>query len=487
MLKKKLIVFLILTLSGSMVAQKIISKKMYEKYESYKIAQVDNKRFDHNFIMDQFQKLVKEKSIKVEQIGKSLQGRSINLFSVGNGDINILAWSQMHGDESTATMAILDILNFFTTDDELNDVRKLLLEKLTINFIPMLNPDGAEKFTRRNALQIDLNRDALRLQFPESQALKNVRDRINPQFGFNLHDQDQRYTAGNSYKSAALSFLAPAYNFEKDINPVRERTMKLIVKMYKELSEFIPGHIARYNDDFEPRAFGDNMVKWGTSSVLIESGGWKNNFEKQFIRKLNFISLMTAFYSIATENYSEETIQAYQAIPENDKLLFDLLLRNLTIEHNGKNYSIDVGINHKEKSSRNPRIDYYKSEIADIGDLSTFYGYSEYDCSGLTIHEGITEILDKAGIEEIKKLDFIEKYKQGIVAVKIINAKFENEFTEIPINIITRQKLNKGKIEIGETADFIIKNGNNVKYAVINGYLVDIEVNSISVRNALVD
>ena len=49
----------------------------------------------------------------------------------------------------------------------------------------MLNPDGAERFQRRNAQSIDINRDALRLQTPEGRTLKAVRDRFQPRIGFN--------------------------------------------------------------------------------------------------------------------------------------------------------------------------------------------------------------------------------------------------------------------------------------------------------------
>ncbi len=67
--------------------------------------------------------------------------------------------------------------------------------------------------------------------------------------------------------------------------------MKLISQLTEVLEDYIPGHIAKYNDDFEPRAFGDNFMKWGSSLILIESGGWKNNYEKSFVRKINFFSL----------------------------------------------------------------------------------------------------------------------------------------------------------------------------------------------------
>ena len=61
------------------------------------------------------------------------------MISVGQGDIDVLLWSQMHGDESTATAAIFDIFNYLKTD-------QTLLKNLKVHFIPMLNPDGAEVF-----------------------------------------------------------------------------------------------------------------------------------------------------------------------------------------------------------------------------------------------------------------------------------------------------------------------------------------------------
>ncbi|MCK7519053.1 MAG: hypothetical protein MZV64_15670 [Ignavibacteriales bacterium] len=83
--------------------------------------------------------------------------------------------------------------------------------------------------------------------------------------------------------------------------------MKLIGELYKMLNHFIPGHIAKYRDDYEPRAFGDNFQKWGTSTILVESGVWKDDTEKSILRKLNFISFISAFYSIASKSYKHES------------------------------------------------------------------------------------------------------------------------------------------------------------------------------------
>ena len=46
---------------------------------------------------------------RMEQIGESVEGRSINHVQVGSGSTRILLWSQMHGDEPTATSALFDL------------------------------------------------------------------------------------------------------------------------------------------------------------------------------------------------------------------------------------------------------------------------------------------------------------------------------------------------------------------------------------------
>ncbi|HEX9252038.1 MAG TPA: hypothetical protein VF870_07335, partial [Ignavibacteriaceae bacterium] len=169
------------------------------------------------------------------------------------------------------------------------------------------------------------------------------------------------------------------------MNDVRGKAVKLIGNMYQALSQFIPGHIAKYSDEYEPRAFGDNFQKWGTSTILIESGGWKNDPEKHFIRKINFIALLSAFKSIAEKNYVNTSSEIYESIPFNDKYIFDVLLRNLTIKSGKEKIKIDIGINSDEFEGPNEKKIFYKSQVDDLGDLSTFYAYNDYDFEGYEI------------------------------------------------------------------------------------------------------
>jgi hypothetical protein len=348
----------------------------------------------------------------------------------------------------------------------------MILDNFELHFIPMLNPDGAERFTRRNALFIDLNRDALRLEFPESKLLKSLRDSVKPKFAFNLHDQNPRYSAGNSYRSASISFLAPAFNYEKEINDVRANTMKVIVDIFNELNRFIPGHLAKYKDDFEPRAFGDNFVKWGTSSILIESGGWKNDEGKQFIRKLNFIALLTGLHSIAAEIYENADLEVYNNIPLNDNLLFDLLLKNLTIKFNGNSFIVDIGINREELVTKDQTQTYYIGKIEDWGDLSVYYGHDEFDMSGYELKG--TRIYD-IKLHNINELNMQKLLQEGFGFIKVDSLSIEREYSSIPFNLILENKNVETFPKHEGFANFTVWKENKLKYNIINGFLYDVD------------
>ncbi len=468
------------------MAQNYSTQQLYDSYDNYKERSIDDKRFNHDTLKAYLEKYKIHDLYEMETVGESMDGREIYMFKFGNGPTKIFTWSQMHGDESTATMALLDLLKFFERDDQFNEIRKNILEKTTIYVVPMLNPDGAERYDRRNALDIDLNRDALRLQAPESRILKGLRDSLKPQFGFNLHDQATRYTSGYTHRCASIAFLAPAYNVAKDINDVRGNTMKVIVNMHDELSRYIPGHIAKYDDEFEPRAFGDNFMKWGTSSVLIESGGWKNNYEKQFIRKLNFLGLLVGYQSIANGYYENADLATYNNIPENKKRLFDLLLRNLTVEYKGKDYVVDLGINQVETPTSNNRDDYFRGVIDDIGDLSTFYGYDEVDCTGLTVSPGKISEVEYSSIDEIKELDFFELYEKGVTHVKLNDINQNKKFTYLPINVILNGKKVDNAINVGKTANLVIREGEKIRFVIVNGFLIDLVSKKTTLQNTLI-
>ena len=137
-------------------------------------------------------------------IGRSAEGRPLRHARWGKGKIRVLLWSQMHGDESTGTMALADLFRFLGEHPRHPLVQRLRANT-TLHVLPMLNPDGAMRFQRRNAQGIDINRDARNLATPEGRALKALHDRVRPAFGFNLHDQQPHYRVGDSDRSTAIA------------------------------------------------------------------------------------------------------------------------------------------------------------------------------------------------------------------------------------------------------------------------------------------
>lgn len=463
---KKLLPLLIILLTVTVQAQDVLTSQLYETYEEYKEPSIGKRRIKHADIQPLIQKFKNNPKFEVQKVGESIQGRDLHLISIGSGESNIFLWSQMHGDEPTATQAIFDILNFLDAP-QFKKEKEEILSKLKLHFLPMLNPDGAEVFTRRNALGIDINRDALRLQSPEGRTLKRLRDSLDADFGFNLHDQSTYYNAERTEKPATISYLATAYNYEKDINEVRANAMKVIVYMDKIIQNYAPGQVGRYSDDFEPRAFGDNIAKWGTSLILIESGGYPDDPEKQEIRKLNYVSILSALYTIATGSYQNIPIEDYEKIPRNDRKLFDLKIENVTYELLGNDYILDLGIFTNEIDLEKHDQFYYKASVGDQGDLSTFYGYKTFDASGYKIVPPKVATVDHVE-------DAMDLLKNGIAYVKT-QLPEKSEFVHLPLILVNDDFELKGfRLRPGMNPTFFLEKEGNLTHAVINGFLIDL-------------
>jgi len=452
-----------------------IAENIHNEYDLFKEKSITHRRFKHSDLQRILRKFRKNKNFKFEKVGKSAQGKELNLITLGKGKTNVFLWSQMHGNESTATMALLDIFNFFDDLNTLKDIKEFLLDNLKLYLLPVVNPDGLDIFQRENIFNVDINRDANALQTPESKILMDTFKRIKPVFSFNLHDQDIWYTAGHTKNPATISFLAPAFNEDKSLNQVRENSMKVIGGMYKVLSNYIPDCVARYSDEFEPRAYGDMFQSMGSSTILIESGGRKDDIEKQYIRKMNYISILSGLYLIADKSYKEVSLKFYNEIPYNQERLFDTVLRNLRFNVNGKSFNGDIGIKMEEYNTEDAASFYLKSEIEDIGDLSTFYGYSEFDMKGFDVLQAKTYKKIFKKISDIKKNDIDSFITKGITNVIVENCNKIN-FITIPLNILsTRNKDKSFNIRIKNSADFLICKNDKIHYVIINGFLIDLK------------
>lgn len=466
-------------------------ENFYQTYSQFKENSIETRRFKQKNILPLIDNLQGDSLFTVQQVGTSIEGRPLNLISIGEGDTDILFWSQMHGDEPTATAAIFDVLNFLQNPgNNLTGFRNNLLKSTTLHFLPMLNPDGAEVFKRRNAIDIDINRDARRLASPESVTLKQVRDSLNPAFGFNLHDQSTYYTTGRNEKPATISFLAPAYDYKQSTNEVRENAMKLIVYLNAVLQDYIPGQVAKYPDAHEPRAFGDMIQKWGTSTVLIESGGYKDDPEKQYIRKLNFILLISAADAIGRQVLNEQNIDHYFDIPVNEASLHDVLIRKVKIKRSGKLYNVDLAIRHDERARNNHRTFSYRGRIADIGDLSIYDGYREIDGEGLFAIPGKVyedTIKTQSELDEINPNHLLN---QGYTDIVLDKEQFEKNIqkmnVDFPLNLVLGSSPDNS-IRLGGVPNLILTDNQQIQYVIVNGFVFETGKNDTeSIKNGII-
>lgn len=487
---RRLIICLVCLVSYSTVNQSLAqnspaTERVWGQYERYKEPAIKDRFFKHNDILPLIQKYADSKFLKVEEVGKSVRGRSINHLTAGQGPIKILLWSQMHGDESTATMALFDMFNFLSANDENNALRKTILDKLELHFVPMLNPDGAQVWKRRNDLDIDINRDARMLVTPEAQALMSVAKQVQPEIGFNLHDQSTLYSSGRSGNTATISFLAPAYSYPKDMNDVRKRATQIILTMNKALQAKVPGKVAKYDDAFDPRCFGDTFQGMGISTILIESGGYYQDPEKQFIRKLNFLALLNAFEAIANGSYIKEDINDYEMIPQNSRSLYDVFVKNITISKEGHTFKTYLGINRGQVKGPGATSMSYHGRIDEIGDQELIYGYDEIDASGMRFVPGKVKTLSQAEWNRLSPAQELELVKQGYLFVKWSDAK--SPTGPLMNRLLNLTNDNQSPVQFagtGERAHFLVEKDGKPLYAVINGYKVDLAAEAKALPNS---
>ena len=448
------------------IQNNLIINGILKRYTKYHFSHIQTNRFTHKTFVNTLHNFSEKEELRIHKIGTSEEARSISSIDFGKGPAKVLLWSQMHGNESTATRAILDILLFLTSDDEFNQFRELLSQKLTLRFIPMLNPDGTERFQRRTATEIDMNRDAVTLQTPEARLLHSQVEKFKPSIAFNLHDQRRFYNVNGTGIPSSMSFLAPAYDNAKNVNAKRKTAMQIIAGMNELLQDFIPGGVGLYDDTYSHRSFGDHIQAAGVSTILVESGWQANDMEKEAIRKLNFIGLLKAFEMLSSKGYEKYTVEDYKAIPAIDTKLFDLLIKNAGFS--GSNSRLDVGINRTEHLLSHPAY-YAVGTIDDLGDLSSFFGFETIDTSELTIIPGKAQKLDS--YKELSLISIKRLLRKGVLFLVTDTVPLE-AYVTYPINIVHPRKLPYLQHPVFEgSANFLlVDKDKTIKYVVINGF-----------------
>ena len=300
------------------------------------------------------------------QIVKSVKQRPIHAIDIGTGSTKILIWSQMHGNESTATKGFLDALAYLAQQAS-------LLESFTLKIIPILNPDGGAAYTRVNANGIDLNRDAIHQTQPESKLLIETYDTFKPHYCFNLHDQ--RTIFGVNGHPCMLSFLSPAADEAKKITPAREKAMGVIGYIQSALKNHIPNQVGRYDDSFNPNCMGDYFTQQGTPTLLFEAGQVGQDYGRIETRKWFGFSVLKALECISLKRHM---LGVYATIPQVEKSYVDVIIQNFTY----KNEVIDIALQYVEVLTNG--LIHFVPIVNKMGKLDALNGHITIDVSGQT-------------------------------------------------------------------------------------------------------
>ncbi|PKG50987.1 M14 family zinc carboxypeptidase [Olleya sp. 1-3] len=334
---------------------------------------------------------------KSEIIGQSVLGKDIYTITFGTGPKKVLLWSQMHGNESTTTKAAFDMLNSFIEDD-----LSSILETCTIKLIPMLNPDGSEVYTRLNANQVDLNRDAQELTQPESRVLLDCYNAFKPDFCFNLHGQRTLFSAGETNNVATLSFLSPSADSDRSLTAARKKAMSIINAINTTLQSDLPDQIGRYDDGFNINCVGDAFQFLETPTVLFEAGHYKDDYNREEVRRFIYKSLLVGLDCIANTVVSGDDYVDYFSIPENGKLFYDIIIKNAQFDDGIK----DVGVNYQERLVVKELM--FVPQIVFIGDLSDFYGHKVLNANNSRIFTASNQVVFEGYENDFVNIDNVK-------------------------------------------------------------------------------
>lgn len=215
---------------------------------------------------------------------QSQAGRDLYIAKIGNGDKDVWVQGRIHGNEPYGTNATLRLIENLIEEKDAS--YKKMMEELTIHFIPMYNPDGAERDERGTRVydpetgefgpQQDLNRDwhEDRFNLSETVAFWRYYTQIKPDFTLDIHHQGNKTFYGTDIPvtmslGIALAPGGPTLPYIKD-GEYEVVTKQAAVHMYDALKEYPQFTVNQYRVGRDGTAEIDH--RGGISSGAMRSG-----------------------------------------------------------------------------------------------------------------------------------------------------------------------------------------------------------------------
>ncbi|UOQ45546.1 M14 family metallopeptidase [Halobacillus salinarum] len=165
----------------------------------------EGKAFTTQEEMLSFVKKLDESSdlLHVKMIGESIEGRELPALFFSKDDKKHHRFSkhhryskkptvwlqgQIHGNEPAGGEGVLAM-----ADKLSGEYGEKVLDKVNVIIVPRVNPDGAQAFERTTANGLDANRDHIKFELPEIQAIHDLYNKYNPEVTIDAHE----YSVGN--------------------------------------------------------------------------------------------------------------------------------------------------------------------------------------------------------------------------------------------------------------------------------------------------
>jgi murein tripeptide amidase MpaA len=279
----------------------------------------------------------KSDALSLEVFGQSVKGRDLYLAKFGNNEDNptVLYLTQQHGNETLTTEGALQFIKQLTSNSkEVNE----LLENVNILVVPRLNVDGAEgdvdfslddyvagTHTRYNANGVDLNRDHVDRNQPETKALhENVLQEYMPDYMIDLHHQGAETTLGDTDELVSGSILYPT---NEEVDPeVVEKSKQLGAVLYNTVESRGFGTLSKYIGGSAQTISRNGLAaEYGIATLLFEMRGMADHYREDYVlgQKSNgylikqaVISLEATAKAIADGSIEEVDTSFWDTLPE---------------------------------------------------------------------------------------------------------------------------------------------------------------------------
>ncbi len=241
--------------------------------------------------------------VALAELGKTVEGRSIPLWIVADpplrtpeeagasGKIVVMLLGDIHAGEVCGKEALPILVRELATAED----RPALLDDLVLLVAPIYNADGNERMApgnrpgqvgpeqgmgvRENAQGLDLNRDFMKLDAPESRALVAALDAWDPHLFIDTH------TTNGSHHRYLITYQGPKHpaGDPRVIDYVRERMLPEVGRRF---------HRATDRESFFYGNFGDDHTRWTTFPA-------QPRFGTTYVGLRNRLSILSEAYAYA--------------------------------------------------------------------------------------------------------------------------------------------------------------------------------------------